>query len=176
MTDRRPLSYGSLGGAGRVHVRSDGVHVSDEAETDRVHLGKLADGNYGLQVTNPGGTVIIDGTSNMFKIAATGFLSVAGCNGAAGYCVTTVTTDLATGLTTAPAFLGFRGSGSTAETLPLVQFSAATGAPIAQYRMSAGVVNTNQTRVTARWEALNTDLSGQPNNSLYYIVLKEAAL
>jgi len=43
----------------------------------RVQLGKLPSGDYGLRVvSSDGSTVIIDGTSNMFKIAANGTLSL----------------------------------------------------------------------------------------------------
>jgi hypothetical protein len=42
----------------------------------RVQLGKLPGGSYGLQLSGPDGTVIIDGTSNTFKIQAMGAISI----------------------------------------------------------------------------------------------------
>jgi hypothetical protein len=44
---------------------------------ERVRVGKLPSGDYGLRVVSAdGATVIIDGTSNMFKISATGTLTI----------------------------------------------------------------------------------------------------
>lgn len=78
----KPLVYGQLGGASRVHVSGDGINVTDEAGELRVRLGRIvefqegvSDNDYGLVVRNPAGTVIIDGTSDMFKIAAAGTVS-----------------------------------------------------------------------------------------------------
>ena len=62
-----------------------------------------------IVVSNAGGTLIIDGTSNMFKIAASGTLTVSGSG--AGTWTTTATLS-GTGLpgTDSPAFLAFVGA------------------------------------------------------------------
>jgi hypothetical protein len=66
------LAYGQLGGKSRIFVEEGGIRVEDGASVERVALGRLSSSTYGLRVTNPAGSVIIDGTSDMFRIAATG--------------------------------------------------------------------------------------------------------
>ncbi len=56
-----PLVYGQLGGSSRVHVTDDGVHVTDETEADRVILGRLDGGDYGLKINASDGQALIDG-------------------------------------------------------------------------------------------------------------------
>lgn len=57
------------------------LQISDSAGVIRVTLGSLGNGDYGLKVISTDGTtVIIDGTSDVFKIAATGTLSKAVVN------------------------------------------------------------------------------------------------
>lgn len=108
-----PLRYGQLGALGRVHVESDGVHVTDEAGIGRVQLGRLPSGDYGLQVINAGATVIIDGSSNMFKILATGTHSVALGVGPNVSGTGTVTLTGLGALSTTPAHLTFLATGNT---------------------------------------------------------------
>jgi hypothetical protein len=59
-----------------------------------------------LTVTNPGSTVIIDGTSNMFKIVATGTLTCAWPNSSASVTGQVQLTDLAPG-GVIPSVFGF---------------------------------------------------------------------
>jgi hypothetical protein len=75
------LAYGQLGGQSRTFIETGGIRVEDGNEVERVALGKLGSGSYGLRVNNPSGTVIIDGTSDMFRISASGTLSKAVVNG-----------------------------------------------------------------------------------------------
>jgi hypothetical protein len=64
---------------------TSGIGVADSAGNLRVRLGRIGEptaanptGDYGLKVTSSDAqTTIIDGTSNMFKIAASGTLQVA---------------------------------------------------------------------------------------------------
>lgn len=107
-----PLRYGQLGAGGRVHVESDGVHVTDEAGTDRVQMGRLPSGDYGLQVVNAGATVIIDGSSNMFKILASGTLDATAANPGAS----------PTGFTTATDSVTLTGLGTFTETPGVIAF------------------------------------------------------
>jgi hypothetical protein len=61
------------------------IIVSDANEVDRVILGDLGNGDFGLKVVGPDGTTeIIDGISDVFTILATGTLSVTVADGAAG--------------------------------------------------------------------------------------------
>ena len=82
--------------------------------TERVRLGRLDNGDYGLMVTSPdGSTIIIDGTSNMFKIMASGSLSGTKSDGSDG----TVAEITLTGLgpqTAAPSFLTWIATGTGA--------------------------------------------------------------
>jgi hypothetical protein len=113
-TPRGPLVNGELGGASRANVDQDGVFVSDAAGTTRVRMGRLstsgsgedATATYGLEVTNETGTVIIDGTSNMFRIQATGTLTSGSMADATDTTVETTLTGLGT-FSAIPAFLAF---------------------------------------------------------------------
>jgi hypothetical protein len=61
------VSDGGLGDGSNTTVDADGVRVEDSSGAERVRLGKLGgSGDFGLRVNNPGGTVIIDGNSDMF--------------------------------------------------------------------------------------------------------------
>lgn len=106
------LVYGQLGAESRTYVLRDGIHVGDTAGNDRVHLGQLPSGDYGLEVTNPGGTVIIDGTSNMFKIQATGTFSHTVADNT-DLATTTVTLSGLGALPTTPAHLGYIAGANT---------------------------------------------------------------
>ena len=69
-------------GYAAVQVVSTGLNVTDTSGTVRVYMGNIPNGDWGLQVvTAGGGFVIIDGTSDMFRIAATGTMSLATVNG-----------------------------------------------------------------------------------------------
>jgi len=152
----KPLVYGQLGGQSQVYVDPDGVKVTNGTD-DRIELGRLSDGTYGLRVrtgrlgsgtqtvvdddgvavttggvervrlgalgggdyglrvvSSNGSTVIIDGTSNVFKIFASGTQTITGPNGnnasaaLTDHEVSTLTTYSGTGLTIAPAMMYFR--------------------------------------------------------------------
>ena len=172
-------------GISQTTVTSAGVKVATGG-VDRVVLGDIGGSDYGLKVTNSGSTVIIDGSSNVFKIVATGTVSITGCAAAADTsCDVTGTTDLATGLTTVPAHVGFL-EWVTGESSSLPFTFAATGASgIIGYstdkiRLDTKVVSTNQTRVTSRYTVYGPE--GVANDrtantyTLRYHVLKEAGL
>jgi hypothetical protein len=93
--DRRSFLRRLLGGILGVGVGIVGT---------RVQLGKLPSGDYGLLVTGPGGTVIIDGTSLMFKVSASGSTSLA-FPGVGGSSVTTVSLPGLGTVSTVPACL-----------------------------------------------------------------------
>lgn len=154
-------------GTATVTIDADGVTIEDGA----------------LTVVNPGGTVIIDGSSNMFKIAATGTLSVTGPNGSgAGGGTANNSATISTGLTAAPVSVwhlqdttGFPGY---AMALPYVTFDNSNGFPSSglvtdRYLGGAKVVNTNETQVTATWSSrLNRSASSL---TWRYYLMKETA-
>lgn len=127
--------------------------------------------NYGLKVISDGGTVIIDGNSNMFKIAATGTRTLTGCNGSAAFCQASTNVDLLTELTVKPAHLMFVED-SLAYSLENLTFFS-DGTFVDQKYGVTSVVNTNQTRVTIVWNT-RTDRSAV-TNTFRYFVLKETA-
>ena len=70
-------SAAQIASAGTYITPDVGVEVTDGSHV-RVQVGQFTAGSYGLKViSSDGTTVIIDGTSDMFKIAATGTLSQA---------------------------------------------------------------------------------------------------
>ncbi len=100
-----------------------------------------------LTVTNPVGTVIIDGSSNMFKIAVsdTIFTAAGPNNGFVDHVV-----DYPTGLTSPPAHQSY--CGFTFGQLPYISLSALDLTKVAdQITLHTEVISTNQTRVTVRW-------------------------
>jgi hypothetical protein len=98
-------------GIAQTTVTSSGVKVNDGVD-DRVILGAIGGGDYGLKVVSSDGTtVIIDGTSNVFKILVTGTRSLA----VADDVFNSSSNDVLTGLGTfsaTPAHLDFLASGN----------------------------------------------------------------
>lgn len=127
-----------------------------------------------ITVKGPTGTVIIDGSSDMFKIAATGTI-VTPTLTAPGESSTA--TDIATGLTYRPASLLYRehtGTISGAQLLPWYLVNSADGLTLDGYYGRTTVVNTNETRVRAvLWTSRAAGLG--PYTYRYY-VLKEVAI
>ncbi len=65
-----------------VQLTQAGIEVSDANSHRRVTLGNIPGGDWGLQVWSAdGSTVIIDGTSDMFRISTTGTLSLTTADG-----------------------------------------------------------------------------------------------
>lgn len=135
-----------------------------------------------LTVSNPGATVIIDGTSNMFKILATGTMSIAnGPNGSGGTTEIITSVTLALGLAYVPAFLGFLESaintaivGNWMDWVRTTGFTDSYGV----WEQMACYVNRNgtDTKPVALWRV--SDLYNQSAKSAVfrYYVLKEASI
>ena len=105
------LKRGILGTGTNTTVDDNGLAVTLDA-VERVRVGALGGGDYGLKVISADGTtVIIDGTSNMFKIAATGTHSIAVLANSEG--TDTVTLTALGALPTTPAHLSFISNGNT---------------------------------------------------------------
>jgi len=82
---KQPIASGQLGAGSQAYVVGDGIQVVDTRGAIRVYLGNIPNGDYGLQVVSAdGSTVIIDGTSNMFKIVASGSVSITQADNTSG--------------------------------------------------------------------------------------------
>ena len=144
--------------------------------TTRVAIGRLdaitgGTDQFGLYVSGPDGSTIIDGTSDMFRVVATGNLfASAGPNGTPGAIdQVIVTLDLATGLTYPPAHMMFVDQGSNSvQPLPWENVTAA-GEWTDRTTCSANLVATNQTRVGFTWSA-QANLTGNSRTVRYYIL------
>jgi hypothetical protein len=179
------LVYGQLGGNSRVHVASDGVHVTDEAGTDRVHIGRIGEsvnaegtitGEYGLRVvSSDGSTVIIDGTSDMYRIAATGTFTLVGPAGSSGNCVnTTMTVVVATDFTY-PPHVEVSVETATNQAAVTPYWSAGLNGTISLgFTSSSRVVNTDETEIRATWFA-QSDQSAL-TDTFRYRVLEQTAI
>lgn len=134
---------------------------------------ELVDGLSGsITVKNPGSIVIIDGTSNMFKICSSGTLSSAtGPNATAMDLVV----DLSTNLTSPPAHQSY--AGFMFGQLPYLNIAVSVGANLTfsdAIVLHTSVVSTNRTRVTARnYSGFNRTPNGW---SVHYFIFKEAAI
>lgn len=137
-----------------------------------------------ISVTNPGGTVIIDGTSNMLKVMAEGELIVNGGNGSgAGGGRGNTSTNVPTGQEYVPKSLSylesFTGSSNTGENLPVTIWDRSNGFA------NSGTINdhywmwyvdewTNSTiTVHAFWDTRQNRSGNQAQYA--YTILKEVA-
>ncbi len=131
----------------------------------------------GITVTNEDAVVIIDGTSNMFKIAATGTVSTSSFTKTTG-ASSTGTVDVLTGFTYRPAFLAFFQFGGGAYPTPyyVLNHIAGGGTVLDAYESWVQVVNTDQTRVSFKIQTSRNDGTTMPVFTLAYYLLKEAAI
>jgi hypothetical protein len=123
-----------------------------------------------ISVRNPGGTVIIDGSSDMLKVATKGFLSSAtGPNNN----TVVLQADYPNGLTSAPAHAGF--SGFQFGQLPYINLNYLNWTQVAdQIQLDTTIVSTNQTRVKAAYTSAY-NRSGTPWRVDFFI-FKEAVI
>ncbi len=165
---------GKLGSGTQTVVDDNGVAVTTGG-VERVRLGALGGGDYGLKVVNAGTTVIIDGSSNMFKIAATGTFSVTGCDGSAVACTASNSVTIATGLSVVPAHTVFMeyvtGRSVALPRLTTIESPSVGdfGSIVDSYRAFTEVVLTNQTKVTVEWLAYNVNRAAVSFTFRYYI-------
>jgi hypothetical protein len=68
------VGRGVLGTGTTTTIDNNGLAVKTGG-VERVRVGAIGGGDYGLKVTNAGSTTIIDGTSDHFRISASGTLS-----------------------------------------------------------------------------------------------------
>jgi hypothetical protein len=165
-------SYDVWSGAGNVLIDASGVAITN---------GKIT-------VTNPGATVIIDGTSNMFKIAASGSTSVTASGGT--FAQTTIQLTGLGALAATPAhqcYISFTNNNSAAQTLShrvssytLWGATTSGGSPTGRF----GAINHRSyfwTRLDGSNYAeinllLTNDQSGSVTNYGKYYILQETAI
>jgi len=125
-----------------------------------------------LTVTNAGSVVIIDGTSNIFKIVATGTHTTASFTNPGS---DTVTTTLSTGLTFVPGHLVFLEFSSGTSSYQTYYAVIDPGGHVFDYYESLCVLyNTNQTQIKSKKSSTRgTGTSGALQ--FRYFVLKEVA-
>ncbi len=133
-----------------------------------------------LGAGDPTGTIIIDGTSDMFKIAATGTITVNGVDGSgAGGGTATATVTITTGFTYRPAHLIYaQFAGGLAGLTPSVQWDVSNGFPQSGHITDAyngwvEAVIGNATKVTCRW-ATRLNRSGSSVDFRYYVLVEAA--
>jgi len=182
--------FGTFGNDGNTYVDSGGVRVEDDTGLIRVAVGRISafvdeedTGDFGLVVRNPEGLVVIDGTSDVFKIVATGTINLTGPNGGgAGGGTSASSVDLATGLTYRPQIFGMLDDSSAfpdeARILPTIVFDLSNGFPasglvVDHQFMSCKVVNTDETRVTMRWQS-RVNRSAITNTFRYFVANEQA--
>jgi len=137
-----------------------GVSVIDAAGVQRVVLGAIGGGDYGLRVTSADGTtVILDGTSNMFKIAAQGTTSLNVADQSAG----SATVDI-TALTEATtlALLSFAGQLDTAGAARRVAAHIVTSATRFVAATSGGAVTTRAIVMSEFQSTATSIVAGSP--------------
>lgn len=181
-------------GVSQTQVTPNGVEVVHNG-ISRVTLGAIGGGDFGLKVTNGGSVVIIDGSSNMFKIVASGTLvhtQAANSGGASSV------TFPGAGLPAwnSPAFISYITQGTSPDTNSNRNLGSLTWPRLANHTAYAadtftGVTNTDFYPLS--WEVhaySHCDLSGVPALSLHtsngspsevsafvrYHILKEAAI
>jgi hypothetical protein len=126
--------------------------------------------NGAISVTNPGSTVIIDGTSDMFRIAATGTMNAPA---AAAYTEEIGSTEVATGLAYNPAHYVFLTS--SASMLPNVDAYVATATFRSPVILAwVDVVNTDDTRV--RIVSQNVTANSISTDPVRYYILQQASI
>ena len=192
-SDPNDVLAGQLASIGSITPSGFTQEAENDQRTVRIDTTGIAVTGGKITVTNPGGTVVIDGSSNMFKIQASGSQSLAVAS------TTTWRTDSVTvtlsglgALSTIPAILTMMGASNSATDSRLpshtgawsqsVMFAATTsgGSPTAQF----AAVQTHALS-TSKLDASNFAVIGITTYSTngvaatyyqYYHVLKEAAL
>jgi hypothetical protein len=177
------ISNGGVGGGYVSHLRFEDIQIeygsaATAYKPSMVGSNVVIDSsgiqviNGKLTVTNPGSVVIIDGTSDMFRIVATGTLACAAPGAGAQ---TSAGATLSTGLTYGPASSWYVGTGSGDIPCPYYIWNLSGGAINWSYEGRANVINTNQTSVGA----YQSRMSGAGADYVYtyrYYVLSQVAI
>jgi hypothetical protein len=165
------------GGRGGDFIWPNKSNANDDGATVIVDRGGITVTNGAITVTNAGAVVIIDGTSNMFKIAATGTVTTSTFAYVAG-ASSTVTVDIATGFTYRPAFLSYLQTAAGAYHVPYGVFTMTVvdaGTVHDTYEAWVAVVNTNETRFSAKYTSSRNTGTAAAYPFRYYL-MQEAAI
>lgn len=155
-----------------------GISVADAAGVERVRVGKISDTDYGIRiVSSDGTTVVIDGTSNMFKISATGTLTRSFPAGPPASATNTVTLSGLGTFSTPPAFLSMTGVDNSSPSNLRVNGAAdimSGGSTVARAYSFISLNGSNEARVTLQADSLTLN-PGFTSMTRYY-VLQEAGI
>jgi hypothetical protein len=164
-----------VNGRGGEEIWEEKSNATEDDATVIVDGGGITITNGALTVTNGDDIVIIDGQSNMFKIAATGTISI---TGPAANAATTQTATVATGLTYPPAHTGLLESAAGQSWM--VPYSvhdntagAGSGHTTDNHYQYAEVVSSNQTKVSVSWHS-RLDRSATTLTARYFILKEQA--
>lgn len=140
----------------------------------RVHMGRLdaitgGTDQFGLYVTGPDGTTIIDGTSNMFKIVASGGASITGCNGVGTTCLSEFTVLVNAGLSDAPAHHMHVEVGGLAYNVPFNNATVGGGATSSEIIVGYTDQSGGITTVGITWVSSNINNSGVTRFHRFYL-------
>ena len=182
-------SIGAAISAAAGTVNESRIEVTDGSGATRVWLGALGAGEYGLKVvSSDGSTVIIDGTSNMFKILASGTMSVTAVASTMAV-ITEVTLSALGTFTEIPASLSWVAQASGRRNQPpyvneagIVKFAATTsgGSPTSPSGTFDTLVRTSTTLDGSNFVKFAVEVSnataGNLDYDIKYYILAEAAI
>ena len=164
-----------------VQITNNGLEIADGTNV-RATLGILTPAvsgpppvaaTYGLRIiSSDGTTVIVDGTSAMFRIVTTGTLTP-GAPGAGAR--TSASATLSTGLTYTPITLWSTGSSFISVAIPYYEWDLATGGVIWSYDGAATWVAGNSTQVTA-YQAREAAAGPDSADVFRYYILVQVAI
>lgn len=192
---RSTLTAPSTARFGRVIIRNDTPSQTIRVDDVDVMIGGLYANGTGavvidnagvtvtagaITVTNSGGTVIIDGSSNIFKILASGTINVTGPNGSGALgALSTTVVDITLNLAYTPSFLGYYlTTDGYAYMSPFHQWNrtngtATDGEVTDEEYVAVRTINATQTRVRAGWQSVFNQTAFDID--FRYYVLKEIA-
>ena len=132
--------------------------------------------------SDSGSTVIIDGTSDMFKIASSGTFTVTGSNSPSGKTTTTGSATVATGFTYIPMVLFAFQDGSDSYPMPrIIAVDSGSAAGMTSGGMMVGIIHARasvtggtSTKVLAAWDTYYANFSASTRTIRYYILQETA--
>ena len=157
-------------------IASPGVYISNgvglevtDGSNSRVQLGLLPTGSYGLRVVAPGGTtVIIDGTSDIFKIGATGTLTI-NPGPANGSNITVFADNLSPASGSWPSNNPANNWFTQGEILPYVVLNLANGTLTQMQEGFTSAGTLSGIKASFRWGSFNAGVTANSATVRYYV-------